>query len=266
MTAADGLPREAGGAPALALDHLVVAAATLDDGIAWCEATLGHAPRAGGRHAFMGTHNRIFSIASDRFARAYLETIAIDPAGTAPARPRWFGLDEPALQQALESGPRLIHWAASCADIDASVAAFRAAGFDPGSVLPAERATPDGILRWKISVRPDGRRLVDGAVPTLLEWGDVHPSSSLPASGCSLQALALRGLPQSMAALLRDAGVDVEATASAAAAAHAVGGPPPSAPTSTASHPTDGSVPAPLVAVIATRRGPVSLTSIRLAH
>ena len=49
----------AGARPALTLDHLVVAAATLDDGIAWCERTLGHVPQAGGRHAFMGTHNRI---------------------------------------------------------------------------------------------------------------------------------------------------------------------------------------------------------------
>jgi hypothetical protein len=261
VTTAGSSRGKAGGATALALDHLVVAAATLEDGIAWCDATLGHVPSAGGRHAFMGTHNRIFSIASDRFARAYLEIIAIDPAGTAPARPRWFGLDEPALRQALDAGPRLIHWAASCADIDATVAAFRAAGFDPGAVLPAERATPDGILRWKISVRPDGRRLVDGAVPTLLEWGDVHPSSSLPASGCSLQTLAVRGLPESMAALVLNAGVDVEATATAHAARSA-----PSARASTASQPTDGSAPAPLVAVIATRRGPVSLTSIRLAE
>jgi len=57
----------------LALDHLVVACADLAEGVAWCERTLGHRPQAGGRHAFMGTHNRILSIGSARFPRAYLD-------------------------------------------------------------------------------------------------------------------------------------------------------------------------------------------------
>ena len=35
----------------LALDHLVIAARTLGEGLAWCEATLGLRPEAGGRHA-----------------------------------------------------------------------------------------------------------------------------------------------------------------------------------------------------------------------
>ena len=186
------------GRPALALDHLVVAAATLDQGVAWCEQALGHAPQAGGRHAFMGTHNRILSIGSARFPRAYLEIIAIDPDGAAPACPRWFGLDEAALRRALESGPRLIHWVARSDDVRAAAAAFRAAGVDPGEVVNAERATPQGTLRWQISVRPDGRRLADGAVPTLIEWGDVHPASSLPPSGCALLAFELSGLPGSL--------------------------------------------------------------------
>jgi hypothetical protein len=50
-------------------------------------------------------------------------------------------------------------------------------------------------LRWQISVRPDGRRLAEGAVPTLIEWGDVHPASSLPESGCALVGFELPGLP-----------------------------------------------------------------------
>ena len=35
----------------VAVDHLVIAAATLDEGVAWCEATLGVTPGPGGRHA-----------------------------------------------------------------------------------------------------------------------------------------------------------------------------------------------------------------------
>jgi hypothetical protein len=62
-----------------ALDHLVVAARTLDEGAAWCADTLGVAPEAGGRHALMGTHNRVLSIAGPGWPRGYLEIIAIDP-------------------------------------------------------------------------------------------------------------------------------------------------------------------------------------------
>ena len=80
------------------LDHLVVAAASLEQGAAWCEATLGVVPGPGGVHATMGTHNRLLRIATEAFPDAYLEIIAIDPAAPAPGRPRWFGLDDPVLQ------------------------------------------------------------------------------------------------------------------------------------------------------------------------
>jgi hypothetical protein len=73
---------------AIALDHLVVAARTLDAGVAWCEATLGIVPGPGGRHPLMGTHTRLLSIATPAFARAYLEIIAIDAQAPAPAH-RW---------------------------------------------------------------------------------------------------------------------------------------------------------------------------------
>ena len=46
------------------IDHLVVAAATLEQGVQWCEATLGITPAAGGEHEKYGTHNRLFKIAS----------------------------------------------------------------------------------------------------------------------------------------------------------------------------------------------------------
>jgi Glyoxalase-like domain len=96
----------------LALDHLVIAARTLDAGVAWCEATLGMRPDAGGRHAFMGTHDRVFSIATAMFPRSYIEIVAIDPEADAAAEPgarrraRWFDLDDPALQRAIAVGRR----------------------------------------------------------------------------------------------------------------------------------------------------------------
>ena len=72
------------------VDHLVVAAASLEEGVAWCEATLGVVPGPGGEHPLMGTHNRLLRIATVDYPRAYFEIIAIQP-GRAPQRARrWF--------------------------------------------------------------------------------------------------------------------------------------------------------------------------------
>lgn len=51
--------------------------------------------------------------------------------------------------------------------------------------------TPHGLLAWKITVREDGQRLFNGALPTLIEWGAVHPAQNMPESGVTLQALAI---------------------------------------------------------------------------
>lgn len=176
-----------------ALDHLVVLAATLDEGVAWCEATLGLTPGPGGQHALMGTHNRLFSIASAHYPLAYFEIIAIDPAAPPPARQRWFDLDEVDVQTCLRrDGPRLAHWVARVPDARAAVAALRTLDIERGEVLNASRPTPQGLLQWQITVRDDGQRLLDGCLPTLIQWGAVHPAAAMPASGVTLMAFELR--------------------------------------------------------------------------
>jgi hypothetical protein len=172
------------------VDHLVVAAASLDEGVRWCEATLGITPGPGGKHRLMSTHNRLFTIAGDGFPDAYFEIIAIDPEAPLPGRARWFGLD--ALD--LASGPRLVHWVGRSAAIEGRLAALRAVGVDAGEVLTASRDTPAGPLRWRIAVRRDGALLFGGALPTLIEWGQRHPAATMPASGVTLRSLTLRGL------------------------------------------------------------------------
>ncbi len=175
-----------------ALDHLVVLAATLDEGVAWCEATLGLTPGPGGQHALMGTHNRLFSIASAQYPLAYFEIIAIDPAAPAPARRRWFDLDDADVQARLRrDGPWLAHWVARVPDARAAVAALRTLDIERGEVLTASRPTPQGLLQWQITVREDGQRLLDGCLPTLIQWGAVHPAAAMPASGVSLSSLEL---------------------------------------------------------------------------
>ncbi len=175
------------------LDHLVVLAATLDDGVAWCERTLGITPGPGGEHPLMGTHNRLLSIACESWPLAYLEVIAIQ-TGAPCARPaghrRWFDLDDAALQQQLKTaGPQLAHFVARTSDADAVVRALAAYGLDRGEVLQASRMTPQGLLSWKITVRADGQRLMNGTLPTLIQWGNVHPAQGMAPSGITLQSV-----------------------------------------------------------------------------
>ena len=185
-------------APPLAsrIDHLVVAAASLAEGVQWCEKTLGITPGAGGEHPLMGTHNRLLSVASPIFPLAYLEIIAIHsgaPCARSTWARRWFDLDDPELQAHLtKSGPRLVHFVASTARADAGVRALARLGLDRGEVLPASRPTPQGLLSWKITVRQDGQRLFYGTLPTLIEWGPVHAAQTMPASGVVLQTLSAR--------------------------------------------------------------------------
>lgn len=176
------------------LDHLVVAARTLAEGVAWCEATLGVVPGPGGEHALFGTHNRLMRLEAPNAPQAYLEIIAINPAAT-PSRThglkRWFDLDDPALQAQLAlNGPQLIHWVVSVPSITHVCTALRTCHLDPGTVLEASRPTAQGLLQWQISVRDDGQRLMGGALPTLIQWGNTHPAASMAAPSvrlCSLQ-------------------------------------------------------------------------------
>jgi hypothetical protein len=178
------------------LDHLVILAASLEDGVAWSEATLGVTPGPGGEHPLMGTHNRLLKITTTDFPTVYLEIIAINPVAASPiptrAR-RWFDMDDPALRARIaQLGPALVHTVVSVPDIRAAVAALGAHGLDRGEVLQASRPTAHGLLQWQITVRPDGQRLFDGCLPTLIQWGPTHPTDHMPASGVTLHSLRVQ--------------------------------------------------------------------------
>lgn len=183
------------------IDHLVVAARDLDQGVAWARQTLGVTPGPGGAHARFGTHNRLLKIATPAFPWAYLEIIAIQPGAPGPLAPgrRWFDLDDPRLQSAVHDAPQLVHVVAQTDDIQAAREAWARLGLERGPVVAASRATPAGVLQWQITVREDGQRLMGGALPTLIQWGAqddaqpmrLHPRNSLSRSGVALHALAL---------------------------------------------------------------------------
>lgn len=179
-----------------ALDHLVILAASLAEGVAWCEATLGVTPGPGGEHPLMGTHNRLLRIATPDFPNAYFEIIAINPVANNDHMTMgklWFDMENPDLTaKVARDGPQLIHWVARVSDVRAAVALLAAQGIDRGEVIRASRATPAGLLQWQITVRPDGQRLFNGCLPTLIQWGDTHPAASMPQSGVTLQSFSLR--------------------------------------------------------------------------
>jgi hypothetical protein len=161
------------------IDHLVVACGDLEQGAAWLERELGVAPQPGGRHALMGTHNRLLRLGE----RSYLELIAIDPEASA-ARPRWFDLDNPAVQRRARAQPFLLTWVAATTDIVEAVVQVP----ELGEVVCASR----NQFAWRITVPADGRLQFSGVLPSVIEWeGDAHPWDVLDDRGCELVELRL---------------------------------------------------------------------------
>lgn len=158
-------------------DHLVVTAASLEAGMNWVADKLGvsMAPRIGGEHARLGTHNALMSLGPG----FYLEVIAINPAAPAPTRARWFGMDA----LAPDAPPRLAHWVARTNDIHGAV---QAAAIKPGIIEEMSR----GSLQWLITIAADGALSCEGALPSLIQWqSEPHPATALPDLGCRLQLL-----------------------------------------------------------------------------
>ena len=159
----------------LTFDHLAIAAESLEEGAAAVEQALGVALAPGGEHQAMGTHNRLLSLGKGE----YLEVIAINPAATAPGRPRWFGLD------GFSGAPRPRCWIARSDDLPA-----------------AKAAAPDGIgvpihftrgsHEWEMAVPDSGILPFDGLFPALIGWhSKAHPADSLPDAGVRLTRLVI---------------------------------------------------------------------------
>lgn len=162
------------------LDHLVVGAERLEDGVRHVTDALGLEPVPGGRHDYLATHNALMRLGD----ATYLEVIATDPDAGPPEAPRWFDLDGEATRAALAVRPRLLAWVARCDDLDAATAAA------PWSTGPVRRMRR-GTMTWRIAFPADGRLIEGGILPPLIEWdGDaVHPADKLPEAGADLVSL-----------------------------------------------------------------------------
>jgi len=171
------------------LDHIVIAAQSLDQGRVWARETLGVDAVGGGRHDGLATHNTLLNLDHQR----YLEIIAVDPDAGKPDFPRWFGLDTAEVREHIAHGPRLVAWVARCLGTPGAIEQLATTqGYDANVVRPAARAD----FRWRFAFTPDGARINGGTLPHLIQWDSAtHPCERLPDSGLSLTSLVL-GTPE----------------------------------------------------------------------
>jgi hypothetical protein len=176
----------------LDLDHLAVAAETLEDGREAVETALGVSLQPGGQHAHFGTHNVLLGLEDG----LYLEVIAIDPDAPKPEYARWFDLDR------FEGFARPQIWICRANDLDTVVSQNPAVG----QPVKLQR----GDLKWRMAVPETGQLPYDNMHPAVMQWeGQGHPAARLAPSGCSLTRLVVlhpeaNGLSSSLSRQLDD--------------------------------------------------------------
>jgi len=156
------------------IDHVVIRAATLEEGAAYVQDALGITLAPGGAHAAMGTHNLLAGVGD-----AYLEVISVDPDADAPGRPRWFELDGDSTRTSLAA------WVVRAPSLPD----------DPqtGPALSLAR----GDLSWQITVRDDGRIPFEGAGPLAIRW-DSAPAAPPPSDARLISLVAIHPEPTSL--------------------------------------------------------------------
>ncbi len=163
------------------LDHLVIAAESLEQGVDYVRSTLGVEIPQGGFHKTMGTHNQLMQLGNN----AYLEVIAINPDGDIPGHPRWFSLDDALMRESLRRQPRLITWVVNTSNIDKL---SQDSAFSIGTPTELSRNN----LRWKIALAEDGRLLANGSLPYVIQWlSTPHPSTAMADLDCQLLSLEI---------------------------------------------------------------------------
>ncbi|MEO6578107.1 MAG: VOC family protein [Candidatus Limnocylindria bacterium] len=203
------------------IDHLVIVCADPDAAAADLESSVGLVASGGGRHAGMGTFNRIAWLADG----SYLELIGIDDAEAA----RSSAVGSAALATIESTGEGLVTWALRVDDLELTVASLPEGSFGP--VLHGSRTRPDGeAVEWWTAM-PD-TPLAPDATPFLIqhayvgtEWGHTaladraafqHPIGS--PVGLARLDLAATDPPGRAATFHEHLGIDVWAVADLAVA------------------------------------------------
>jgi hypothetical protein len=164
------------------IDHLVLAVADPDAAASELTEKVGLAFTAGGRHAGLGTFNRIAFLGD-----AYLELMGVDD----PAAAKGWAIGRAAVE-ALERGGGFATWALVDDAIRVSVPRLQANGSRIGPVTHGSRERPDGeVVEWWTAMPPnlgpDHPPFLIKHLATGAEWGTeallarrafVHPIGS----------------------------------------------------------------------------------------
>ena len=163
------------------IDHIVVGADTLEQGVTYLKNQLGVDIPAGGEHPKMGTHNCLMQLGDGVF----FEIIAINPKMNPPDRPRWFGLDDPRIRQRLKDQPRLLTWVVNTRNLASLLK-------DAESNMGKSELLERGDLSWHFGLPADGSLLIDGVIPYAMQWHvEQHPSTRMADLGCRLRSLEI---------------------------------------------------------------------------
>ncbi|MFN8147663.1 MAG: VOC family protein [Candidatus Nanopelagicales bacterium] len=168
-------------AETLALDHVIIGVADLDDAAALLLVRHGLISLPGGEHPAWGTRNRIVPLGG-----CYLELVAVaDPAAAeASGFGRWVA--------AMAVGDAPWGWVVRSSDLDETAARL---GLEIGS---GQRVRPDGLtLRWRLAGVPD----VDPAErlrPFFIQWDEGTPMPGAvavphPAGQVAVQSVTASG-------------------------------------------------------------------------
>ena len=176
-------------------------APTLAEGVAHVQNCLGVDVPFGSRHDYMGTYNHRLQLGNS----VYLEIVALDPGGTSPGRPRWFGLDnQNQVRLDWDEGRRLRGWVANTQTLDIVLASH---GATFGDKIPLPPLDPS----FAFTIPEDGSLPLDGAVPSIIDHqGDASYIASIPDLGARLSSVSLEHPDaNAIAKLYRELGIEL---------------------------------------------------------
>ena len=163
------------------IDHIVIGANDLDQGIAFIESKLNVTLPKASKHEDMSTHNCVGPTGNDSF----IEILSIDPDAPEPARTRWFDMDNPVVKAKFQVSPCAYHWVVGTNDLDAVI---KNSPIPLGEVVKFTR----GERSWRLTIPNDGSLQEEGLIPTFIEWSPgAHPSSGMQDLGLELQEVVL---------------------------------------------------------------------------
>lgn len=166
----------------LKLDHLIVIAPTLAEGVAHVRACLDVDVPFGQRHGYMGTYNHLVQLGDT----VYLEIVALDPDAKGPGRARWFGLDDQqAVKAAWDAGRRLHGWVARTDTIDTVLTGRE-------NIFGRKISLPWVDPSFDFAIRDDGSLPLGGAAPSLIDRrGKPRSMATIADVGARLRSFSL---------------------------------------------------------------------------